>query len=192
MQAAPAFAETFESIFQSNRKLRDFYCLVPCAIDQDPYFRMCRGIASKLKHHKPAVIHTKFLPSLEGVQTKMSASKPTSCVYLGDSEKQIRKKIASGFSGGQEFLEDHRKYGGNPDIDVAYSLLSFFSENNTLAAETLVKLYSGFKNGSVGCGDMKKAAADVIVKVIADFKNVRSKITQDVVNSYSINKYINF
>jgi tryptophanyl-tRNA synthetase len=191
IQAAPAFAETFKTMFCSShesnlfdeKKIRKVYCLIPCAIDQDPYFRLCRGIASNLKHHKPAVIHTKFLPSLDGVETKMSASNPKSCIYLGDSAKQIRKKIASAFSGGQEFLHDHRRLGGNPDKDVAYSLLTFFSKANE--SDLLKNLSDGFKAGTVSCGDMKNAAANVVVQIVSDFKDVRSKITNDTVNKFT-------
>jgi tryptophanyl-tRNA synthetase len=159
VQMAPAFAETFGM----DRNVR---CLIPCAIDQDPYFRLTRGIAKKLKHPKPAVVHTKFLPGLSGVETKMSASIPSECIFLGDSAKQIRKKINRSFSGGQETLEEHQKLGGNVAKDVAFQLLTFFSEN----PEELERLSSGFKNGTVSCSDMKKAAADCIIKVIENFK----------------------
>lgn len=39
VQAAPSFPDTFPHIF-GNRK--DVRCLIPCAIDQDPYFRYMR------------------------------------------------------------------------------------------------------------------------------------------------------
>jgi len=41
-------------------------CFVPQAIDQDPYFRLCRRVAEDLKWPKPACIHSKFLPALQG------------------------------------------------------------------------------------------------------------------------------
>ena len=39
VQAAPSFPTSFPHIFGNRRDLR---CLIPCAIDQDPYFRMTR------------------------------------------------------------------------------------------------------------------------------------------------------
>ncbi|HXZ98638.1 MAG TPA: hypothetical protein VED24_04650, partial [Candidatus Acidoferrum sp.] len=39
-------------------------CLIPAAIDQDPYWRITRDVAPKLGFPKPAQIHSKFLPGL--------------------------------------------------------------------------------------------------------------------------------
>ena len=41
VQAVPAFSNTFPHIFGNAH----FPCLIPAAIDQDPYFRMTRDIA---------------------------------------------------------------------------------------------------------------------------------------------------
>lgn len=49
------------------------------AIDQDPYFRLVRDNAHRMKNPspKPALIHSKFLTALQGAGGKMSASDPT-------------------------------------------------------------------------------------------------------------------
>ena len=39
VQAAPSFPTSFPHMFGKRRDIR---CLIPCAIDQDPYFRMTR------------------------------------------------------------------------------------------------------------------------------------------------------
>ena len=62
IQAAPAFSNSFPHIFGKRKDLR---CLIPCAIDQDPYFRMTRDVAPKLGHHKPALLMSKFFPALQ-------------------------------------------------------------------------------------------------------------------------------
>lgn len=107
VQAAPCLSSTFPFIFGNN----NVPCLVPCAIDQviynyliskfptkiiflqDPYFRMTRDVAPKLGSHKPALIHSTFLPSLQGANTKMSASELNSAIYLTDTPKQIKNKV---------------------------------------------------------------------------------------------------
>jgi len=71
----------------------DIPCLIPCAIDQDPYFRMTRDVAPRLGYPKPALIHSTFIPALHGAQTKMSGSDVTSSIYLTDTPKQIKTKI---------------------------------------------------------------------------------------------------
>ena len=62
VQAAPSFSNSFPHIFGKRKDLR---CLIPCAIDQDPYFRMTRDVAPKLGHHKPALLMSKFFPALQ-------------------------------------------------------------------------------------------------------------------------------
>jgi hypothetical protein len=53
-------------------------CLIPMAIDQDPYFRLLKNNCYKMKRPspKPAMIHSKFLTALQGAGGKMSASNP--------------------------------------------------------------------------------------------------------------------
>lgn len=62
---------------------------------KDPYFRMTRDIVPKLGSYKPALIHSTFLPSLQGANTKMSASDLNSAIYLTDTPKQIKNKVNS-------------------------------------------------------------------------------------------------
>ncbi|VDN17824.1 unnamed protein product [Gongylonema pulchrum] len=82
---------------------------------KDPYFRMCRDVAPRLKCPKPAMIYSSFLPALQGAKSKMAAS---------DS---INKYA---FSGGRDTIEEHRKYGGNCEVDVSYQFLRYFMEDD--------------------------------------------------------------
>ena len=104
IQAAPSFSNTFPHIFGDKK---DVPCLIPQAIDQDPYFRMTRDVAQKLKYKKPACIHSKFFPSLLGKTRKMGATEVGSAIFLNDTMKQIQKKINKSFSGGKENIEEH-------------------------------------------------------------------------------------
>ena len=56
---------------------------------------MTRDVAPVLKFRKPALIHSTFIPSLQGAQTKMSASDENSSIYLTDTPKQIKNKVQS-------------------------------------------------------------------------------------------------
>ncbi|MED6107016.1 hypothetical protein PIB30_010156 [Stylosanthes scabra] len=62
VQAVPSFPSSFPHLFSGKENLR---CLIPCAIDQDPYFRMTRDVAPKLGYHKPALIESLFFPALQ-------------------------------------------------------------------------------------------------------------------------------
>jgi len=46
---------------------------------------------------------------------------------LSDTPKQVKTKINKhAFSGGKDTLEEHRREGGNTDVDVSYQYLTFF------------------------------------------------------------------
>jgi tryptophanyl-tRNA synthetase len=133
IQAAPSFSNSFPHIFGTTR---DVPCLIPCAIDQDPYFRLTRDVAGRLKYPKPTLLHAKFFPALQGPQTKMSASDANSGIFMTDTPAQIKNKIVrQGFSGGRETEEEHRRLGGDPDVDVAYQYLSFFLDDDEELAQ---------------------------------------------------------
>src|SRR3989344_535334 len=114
MQAVPAF-------LPSVLKKKKIPCLIPHAIDQDPHFRLTRDILPKLGYYKPASIQCIFLPPLQGTEGKMSSSEELTSIYTTDSPKEVERKIRIyAFSGGKDTIEEHKKLGGNPDIDVSF------------------------------------------------------------------------
>lgn len=178
VQAAPAFSTTFPQIFGTASNIP---CLIPCAIDQDPYFRLTRDIALKLKHPKPSLIHAKFFPALQGPQTKMSASDPNSSIFMTDKAGQIKNKINKhGFSGGKETEEEHRRLGGDPDVDVSYQYLTFFLEDD----DELETLRKGYQEGTLLTGQLKARCIQQLQQFVADFQERRSKVTDAVVDAF--------
>ena len=61
IQSVPSFSNTFPHIYG---KRTDIPSLIPCAIDQDPYFRMTRDVAAKLKYEKTSCFYSTFFPAL--------------------------------------------------------------------------------------------------------------------------------
>lgn len=178
VQIATAFPSSFPDVLGLPPKTP---CLIPCAIDQDPYFRVCRDVADKLRFSKPSLIHAKFFPALQGASTKMSASDTTTSIFMGDTPKQIQKKINKyAFSGGRATLEEHRELGGNIDVDVAYQYLSFFSYDD----EKLALLAEGYKKGEIMSSEMKKECITVLQEYVAAYQERRSKVDQAVVDSF--------
>ena len=58
-------------------------------------------------------------------------------VYTTDSPETVKKKINKyAFSGGQADIEEHRKKGGNPDIDVSYQYLRIFLRTGRQKTQT--------------------------------------------------------
>jgi len=88
---------------------------------------------------------------------KMSSSQPKSTLFLRDDAATVEKKIKRAFSGGQSTVEEHRRLGGNPDVDVAYQyMMYFFEEDDTYLAE----LNASFRSGSLLAGEMKQLCID--------------------------------
>lgn len=179
IQIATSFSSSFPHIFGEGSK--DIPSLIPCAIDQDPYFRLCRDVASKLKYPKPSLIHSKFIPALQGATSKMSASISTSTIYLNDTPKQIEKKIKKhAFSGGRATLEEQRQFGANPDVDVAYQYISFFLEDD----DELKRIHDQYKKGELLTGEVKAICSKVVGDFVANHQANRAKVTDEVVNQY--------
>ncbi|KAL8278449.1 hypothetical protein RQP46_009139 [Phenoliferia psychrophenolica] len=178
VQAAPSFSNSFPQIFGTKT---DIPCLIPCAIDQDPYFRLTREAATKLKYKKPALIHAKFIPSLLGAQSKMSASIDSTSIFMTDTQKQIKDKINKyAFSGGGATLEEHREKGGNPDVDVAFQYLTFFLEDD----DELAAIDKAYRAGTLTTGDLKAKTITLIQAFVKDFQERKAAVTEDVVKSF--------
>ncbi|CCE66259.1 hypothetical protein TPHA_0P01010 [Tetrapisispora phaffii CBS 4417] len=178
IQIASAFPSSFPEVLGLPDKTQ---CLIPCAIDQDPYFRVCRDVAQKLKFTKPALLHAKFFPALQGSSTKMSASDENSAIFLTDTAKQIQKKINKhAFSGGQGTMELHRELGGNPDVDVAFQYLSFFKDDD----EFLKKTADSYRSGELLSGEMKKLCIETLQEFVKNYQERRSQVTDEVLEKF--------
>ncbi|CDZ96825.1 tryptophanyl-trna synthetase [Phaffia rhodozyma] len=180
IQAAPSFSNSFPQIFGEKT---DIPCLIPCAIDQDPYFRTTRDLAPKLKYQKPALLHAKFIPALQGAHTKMSASDPNSTIYMTDTAAQIKKKINShAFSGGggDGSAEDQRKFGGNPDVDISFQYLCFFEDDD----ELLAKIALDYRKGEMLSGEIKKLCIAKIQEFVQGFQDRRAKVTDELTKQF--------
>lgn len=164
MQAVPAF-------LPSVLKGKNIPCLIPLGIDQDPHFRISRDVMPKLGYYKPAIIHNVFLPPLTGIGGKMAASGVDSgAIYTTDSPEEVKKKINKyAFSGGKDTLEEHRKLGGNPDIDVSFQYLKMFFEPDD---KKLKKIEDDYRSGKLLSGELK---AILIEKINAFLKEHQKK-----------------
>jgi len=154
MQAVPAF-------LPSVLKGKNIPCLIPLGVDQDPHFRVSRDVLPKLGHYKPAILHNIFLPPLSGVEGKMAASgESNNAILTTDTPEIVKKKINKyAFSGGQASIEEHRKKGGNPDVDVSFQYLRMLFEPDD---NKLKQIYEDYKSGKLLSGELKKILIDKI------------------------------
>ena len=169
MQAAPCF-------LPQHLDGKDAHILIPCAIDQEPYWRIARDVAPKLGFRKPAGIYSKFIPGL-GAGGKMSASLPETAIFLSDTKQEATKKVKNAFTGGQPTIKEQKEKGGNPDVCVIFSyLFSIFDENDASVAET----YRACKTGERMCGECKNRLAERVVKFLAEHQKRREEVRSRV------------
>ncbi|GBG30157.1 Tryptophan--tRNA ligase, cytoplasmic [Hondaea fermentalgiana] len=178
IQAAPSFSSAFAIPLRGQT---DLPCLIPCAIDQDPYFRVTRDVAPRLGFRKPGLIHSKFFPALQGAQTKMSASSETSSIFLTDTPDIIKTKVMKyAFSGGGETLEEHRKNGANLEVDISYQWLRFFLDDD----EKLEHIAEEYGSGRMMTGEVKQTLVDVLSDIVLKFQADRAKVSDEILAEF--------
>ncbi len=171
VQAVPAF---LPSIIK-NKKTP---CLIPHAIDQDPHFRLTRDILPKLGYYKPASIQCSFLPPLTGNQGKMSSSQAIKAILSTDSPEKVKQKINKyAFSGGKATIDEHRKKGGDPDVDVSFQYLKYMFEENDQA---LQEIYNDYKSGKLLTGELKQLTIIKINEFLRQHQEKRKKAKQQL------------
>ncbi|MHA1409454.1 MAG: tryptophan--tRNA ligase [Candidatus Odinarchaeia archaeon] len=153
-------------------------CLIPAAIDQDPYWRIQRDIAPKLGYPKTAAIHSKFLPGLEGPGGKMSASKTETAIYLTDSPDVVKTKIMKyAFTGGQPTLKEQKEKGGSPEICTVFQWLKTLFEEDDSKIE---KREADCKSGKLMCGECKNYLFNKLSSFLVKHQEKREKAKKAV------------
>ena len=179
LQMVPCVPKVFEGFINKNAR-----CLIPCADDQDVYFRLARDILLKMKVHKPSMLFVGYVPSLQTVTEKMSSSKPETAIYLNDSNKTIQKKIGRAFSGGKETIEEHREKGGDCDVDVSLNILKYF-----IGCDDYKDIRTKYKSGELTSSELKKKTIDTLATVKDEFIERRTNLTEETVLKFmSLNK----
>jgi tryptophanyl-tRNA synthetase len=157
--------------------------LVPVGIDQDPHLRLARDVAKRFKNYSfeqlSSTYHL-FVPGLNG--GKMSASEPSSYIAPTDSPKEVERKIKKyAFSGGRKTLKEHKRKGGNPDIDVSFQYLKFLFDSDDKKLDEIYRLY---KQGEMTTGELKEITIKKINAFLKPYQARRVKAKKQ------INKFI--
>jgi tryptophanyl-tRNA synthetase len=128
----------------------------------------------------------------------MSASDPNSSIFMTDTPNQIKNKINKhGFSGGQETEEEHRRLGGNPDVDVSYQYLTFMLDDEKelaklydvsvrqhcfrLTVDRLHRLPQDYKAGTLLTGQLKARCIQVLQTLVKGFQEVSASTPMDLI-----------
>ncbi len=145
--------------------------VIPCGIDQDAHFRVTRDIAETLGYHKPALLHNKLAPSLDG-SGKMSASQPKTTIFTTDDEKQVKAKINEAFTGGKISAQEQREEGGNPDICAVQNYRYFIFEQDDSKIEDINERC---RSGDILCGECKQMLIEKINSFLSKHQQKREE-----------------
>lgn len=180
-EIAPAFSSSFHFL------PKNMPCLIPAAVDQDPYFRLARDKAKPLGELKPASLYVSLLPDLRGIDKKMSASDDSSSIYLSDTPAEIETKIKKhAFSGGRETLEQHKKLGADLDVDIAYQYCRFFLEDDA----ELERIRKAYGSGEMMTSEVKAKCIEAVQKFVGEFQRKRNMVTDEMVEVFmDLNKF---
>jgi len=137
--------------------------LIPCAIDQDPYFRLQRDVAPKLGRRKTAELLSKFVWGLTGPESKMSASEPETAVLLNEDPDSAARKVMNAFTGGRATAEEQRRLGGVPEMCSVYHWYTILFEDDD---ERLRERYLSCRGGELLCGECKVELAKRVARFL--------------------------
>ncbi len=158
--------------------------LAHAGMDQRKVHMLSREIAEKLKKKKPVALHVKLLMGLKGpkrmgmssdketdvsISSKMSKSDPDSCIYVHDSEDDIKRKIKKAYC-------PEKQSNDNPIMDICEILL-LRDNDSVLKIErpqkfggdvdlSLSELKSSFSEGKIHPVDLKNAVAENLSKIL--------------------------
>lgn len=186
-QMAPSLSKYFAPIFGTEKSIR---CIIPCAIDQDPYFRCIRDVAKSFHCYKPSLILAKFLPALEG-NAKMNSSNASTqqnkTIFMSDDIKTIPNTIKRyAFSGGKQTLEEHRRLGGDLGIDISYQYLRYFLSDD----DELDRIAKEYSSGKMLASEIKQILSNTLVQLIQSHQLRRAEVTPDQVKYfYNMEKF---
>ncbi len=165
LQAVPAFLKSVE-------EGRNVPCLIPLGVDQDVHFRVARNAIEKLGYYKPAIMHSKFLPSLKG-GPKMSTSDPDNAIYLSDDEETVVKKVNKAITGQQSTAELQKRYGGDPEKCSVCQYYRYIFEPDDSKLE---KIFEAERSGTMLAGEHKRDLAQRINRFLAEHRARREKL----------------
>jgi tryptophanyl-tRNA synthetase len=157
--------------------------LIPAAIDQDPYWRVTRDIATKLGYYKPAQMHCRFLPGL-GVGGKMSASEPETSIFTIDPPEVVKRKIWNAFTGGRATVEEQKKLGGDPSVCSIFQYYYYLFEEND---KKLSERERRCRSGELLCGECKTDLTERVNKFLIEHRRKREK-AKNIVEKFYINR----
>ena len=144
--------------------------LVPISFEEDRDSQQAIEIAKYLAGSEAKIT---LLHVMEHVPNYATTYLPEG--YLENSLQGLKEdlaKRAASISGGQSTVEEHRRLGGNPDIDVAYRYMMYFFEDDD---SFLAEINADYRSGKILAGEMKQMCIERATSWLGELHEMRDQ-----------------
>ena len=77
-------------------------------------------------------------------------------------------------------MEEHRRLGGNCEVDISFQYLTFFLEDDN----RLEEIRKSYSSGEMLTGELKKELIDLLTPLVTNLQEKRKTVTDDVVQQF--------
>jgi tryptophanyl-tRNA synthetase len=77
-------------------------------------------------------------------------------------------------------VEEHRRLGGNCEVDISFQYLTFFLEDDA----RLEEIRKSYSSGEMLTGELKKELIDLLTPLVTNLQEKRKTVTDDVVHQF--------
>lgn len=170
---------------------------VPVGEDQEPMLEQCREIVRRFNHIygdtlvEPNIMlpDNKACMRLPGTDGKAKMSKSLgNCIYLSDTEKELKKKVNSMFTDPQHLTIDSP---GHLEGNTVFTYLDAFSVDDDFANflpeyKNLNELKEHYCRGGLGDGTCKKLLFNILNDRLKPIRERRLELQKDIPAVYEI------
>ena len=170
---------------------------VPVGEDQEPMLEQCREIVRRFNHIygdtlvEPNIMlpDNKACMRLPGTDGKAKMSKSLgNCIYLSDTEKELKKKVNSMFTDPQHLTIDSP---GHLEGNTVFTYLDAFSVDDDFANflpeyKNLDELKEHYCRGGLGDGTCKKLLFNILNDRLKPIRERRLELQKDIPAVYEI------
>ncbi len=170
---------------------------VPVGEDQEPMLEQCREIVRRFNHIygntlvEPNIMlpDNKACMRLPGTDGKAKMSKSLgNCIYLSDTEKELKKKVNSMFTDPQHLTIDSP---GHLEGNTVFTYLDAFSVDQDFANflpeyKNLDELKDHYCRGGLGDGTCKKLLFNILNDRLKPIRERRLELQKDIPAVYEI------
>lgn len=85
-------------------------------------------------------------------------------------------------------MEEHRRLGGNCEVDISFQYLTFFLEDDA----RLEQIRQDYTTGAMLTGELKKELIDLLSPLVTQHQEARKAVTDDVVKQFMTTRPLEF